>query len=65
MSDFYWCLTHGTVERGSVCRAANRLGPYATAEEARRWSERVEDRNETWKAEDERWHGDGDEDSDD
>ena len=25
---WYYCLTHGRVERGMVCRAADRMGPY-------------------------------------
>jgi hypothetical protein len=57
MGDYYWCMQHGTVEEGNVCRAATRLGPYETPEAARRWRERVEDRNEAWEAEDERWEG--------
>jgi hypothetical protein len=57
MADYYYCLTHHEVERGARCRADNRLGPYATEDEARRWRERHEGREETWEAEDERWHG--------
>jgi hypothetical protein len=57
MATFYFCLTHREVERGASCRAENRLGPYDTAEEALRWRERHEGREETWEAEDERWHG--------
>jgi hypothetical protein len=57
MVTYYWCLTHDDVETRDVCRAANRLGPYASVEEARRWSERVEEREEVWDAEDERWRG--------
>jgi len=64
MGNYYWCFTHQTVEEGPVCRAANRLGPYDSPEAARNWSERVEDRNEAWQAEDERW-SDDDEDEDD
>lgn len=62
MSKFYWCLTHQTVEQGDACRAADRLGPYESAEAARRWSERLEDREEAWEAEDRRWHGEPDDD---
>lgn len=60
MSGFYWCLTHSKVEQGTLCRATNRLGPYASADEARAWRDRVETRDETWEAEDERWHGEDD-----
>lgn len=62
MSQFYWCLTHGQVEAGATCRAADRLGPYASPETARGWRERVEERDESWQAEDERWNGSNDED---
>lgn len=58
MTRFYWCLTHGKVEQGTVCRAADRLGPYETPEAARAWRDRLEGREDTWEAEDERWHGD-------
>lgn len=64
MARYYWCLTHGQVEEGKMCRATNRLGPYDTAEQARSWSERVETREETWQAEDERWNDEDDEDDD-
>lgn len=33
-------------------KAVDRLGPYATREEAERALERVEERNEQWEAED-------------
>lgn len=64
MTRFYWCLTHERVEEGATCRALDRLGPYPSAEAARGWRDTVEDRDETWQAEDERWHGTDDEDED-
>ena len=61
MGEFYWCLTHDQVEEGTAkCRAADRLGPYDSAAAARAWKERADARNEAWKAEDERWHGERD-----
>ena len=60
MGQYYWCLTHEQVEEGTVCRAANRLGPYASSQAARDWRQRVEDRDERWEAEDQRWHGEPD-----
>jgi len=57
--EWYWCLQHGTAERREGCRAADRLGPYASAEEAARWRERVDARNERWEDADERWSGEG------
>lgn len=66
MSEYYWCLTHERVEQGSLCKAANRLGPYDSEHAARDWRDRVEGRNEVWQAEDKRWGGeDGQDDEDD
>jgi hypothetical protein len=50
MSDgeYWFCLTHHKVEGTDGCRNADRLGPYATAEEASRALEKVEARNEEW-----------------
>jgi hypothetical protein len=53
---FYWCVKHSRVESGdSVCPGRERLGPYATGSEAQQALQRVQDRNEAWEAEDERW----------
>lgn len=60
MTEYWWCLTHGEVEQGRVCRADDRLGPYATPEEARAWRERHESREERWEDEDRRWRGEED-----
>ena len=65
MSRYFWCLTHEQVEEGTTCRAADRLGPYDTPAAARAWRERVEHRQETWEAEDERWKDEEDDDWDD
>jgi hypothetical protein len=56
---YYWCLSHHRVEtEDDKCPAANRLGPYNSAEEAEHALDRVRERNETWDAEDARWEGD-------
>jgi hypothetical protein len=58
---WFWCLSHQQVEPSGRCRAADRMGPYATPEEARAWQERLEQRADDWEAkedwerEDERW----------
>jgi hypothetical protein len=58
-TQWYWCLQHERPEpEGEQCRAADRLGPYPSREEAIHWQERVEARNEQWKEDDERWEGD-------
>lgn len=46
--EFWFCLKHHTVEGRDGCRNADRLGPYATAAEASRALEKVEERNESW-----------------
>lgn len=49
---WYWCFRHTAVERGPGCPNTDRMGPYASEEEARNWRERVLARNEAWDAED-------------
>ncbi len=56
--DRYWfCLKHHTVEGAEGCKAADRLGPYASAEEASRALEKVAERNEAWDT-DPAWNDD-------
>ena len=57
MPEYWWCLTHGRVEQGAVCKADDRLGPYASEEAARNWRQRRDAREETWEEQDKRWHG--------
>ena len=55
MSEQYWfCLTHHTVEGTAGCKAADRLGPYDSPDEAERALSKVQERNEAWD-EDPRW----------
>lgn len=55
---YYWCLKHHRVETDETkCASVNRLGPYATSEEAEHALERVAERNAEWDAEDARWNG--------
>jgi len=49
---WWYCLRHKTVERNGVCPGKDRLGPYATREEAERALETVRRRNEEWDAQD-------------
>ena len=60
MADEYWfCLVHHEVEeRGSGCPAKDRLGPYASREEASRALEKVQERNREWD-EDPEWKDGG------
>lgn len=50
MSDeqWYWSLKDHRVVRGDEVRAADRLGPYATREEAANALKGVGQRNEAW-----------------
>jgi hypothetical protein len=54
---YYYCLKHHEVEGAEGCPAADRLGPYATREEAARALEIVKERNEAWDN-DPRWNDD-------
>ncbi|AUG76937.1 hypothetical protein CFP65_2079 [Kitasatospora sp. MMS16-BH015] len=55
--EWYWCLKHAKVEEGPECAAKDRLGPYATREEAARALDTAAERNEEWREEDSRWNG--------
>ena len=49
MAEEYWfCLKHQAVEGAEGCRSQDRLGPYATADEASRALDKVAERNENW-----------------
>lgn len=62
-SEHWYCLKHKTVEGADGCRDVDRIGPYASAEEASRALEKVAERNEAWdndpKWNDEPGEGDG------
>ncbi|GAB6987946.1 hypothetical protein [Nocardioides pyridinolyticus] len=49
MSDFWFCVKHHRVEQGEgICPSIDRLGPYATREEAEGALAKAEQRNEEW-----------------
>jgi hypothetical protein len=53
MSDdqrWWYCLRHHTVEPEAGCPGKDRLGPYATREEAEHALDTVRRRNEEWDA---------------
>lgn len=55
-SGYYWCTKHNRVESGDgMCRARHRLGPFDSPAEAEGALEKVQQRNETWDAQDEDW----------
>ncbi|MCC4322330.1 hypothetical protein [Streptomyces malaysiensis] len=55
--EWYYCIKHQKVEEGPECRAADRLGPYASPGEAARAMETARERNEEWRN-DPRWRDD-------
>lgn len=59
-NEYYFCLKHMAVEPWDGCRSDNRLGPYATRQEAEAALARVEARNEAWDN-DPKWNDDIDE----
>lgn len=48
MADWYFCLNHMAVEPEEGCANKDRMGPYATEEEASRALEIAAARNEAW-----------------
>ena len=56
--EYWFCLKHHTVEGEEGCKSADRLGPYATADEASRALDKVQERNENWDN-DPDWNDDG------
>jgi hypothetical protein len=59
MSDgeWYFCLKHLRTEQGAGCANVERLGPYASREEADRALQTAAERNEKWDS-DPRWRDD-------
>ena len=45
---WFYCLKHHQVEGEVGCQAKDRLGPYATREEAENALEKVKERNASW-----------------
>ena len=46
---WYWCLTHKAVEPYEACKSIDRLGPYATREDAGAALATVTRRNDEWE----------------
>ncbi|MDT0264846.1 hypothetical protein RM844_00925 [Streptomyces sp. DSM 44915] len=57
--EWYYCLKHGKVEEGPECPAKDRLGPYASREEAARAIETARERDDQWR-QDPRWNDEPD-----
>ncbi|MFT3875752.1 MAG: hypothetical protein QM708_04925 [Propioniciclava sp.] len=45
---WYYCLVHKAVEPYEACRAAQRLGPYPTREDAAEALANAQARNDAW-----------------
>lgn len=58
MSEQFWyCVKHKRVEdESNICPPIDRLGPYASREEAERALATAEERNEAWDEEDREWN---------
>jgi hypothetical protein len=54
---WYWCLTHGRIEGAEGCPNIERMGPYATREQAATALDRAHENTERWDADDARWGG--------
>ena len=55
--EYYYCLKHHAVEGKDGCRAADRMGPYASAEEASHALETAAERTKEWDT-DPAWNDD-------
>jgi len=53
--EWWWCLKHHRVEPKLGCADTERLGPFATYDEAAHALETVQERNARYDAEDEAW----------
>ncbi|KJK56537.1 hypothetical protein UK12_22000 [Saccharothrix sp. ST-888] len=52
--EWFYCIKHAKVEEGPDCPAKDRLGPYASREEAAHALETAAERNREWQT-DPRW----------
>jgi hypothetical protein len=59
-SRWYWCLRHERPETEGECPNDLRMGPYESPEEAARYKDRAEARNERWDEDDKAWRGEDD-----
>ena len=53
--EFWWCLTHARVEEGPGCPNMERMGPYASREQAETAIDRAKARTEAEDAKDKAW----------
>ena len=58
VEEWYYCVSHDAVEPAVGCPAKDRLGPYATREDAQQALETAQRNTEEWDEADEAWEGD-------
>ena len=56
-NQWWYCLKHNAVEQGGGCGNTERLGPYASSEEASRALQKAAERTEEWDN-DPKWNDD-------
>ncbi len=49
--EWFYCVKHGAVEQGPQCPSRNRMGPYASREQAQHAMSTVAERNQEWDRE--------------
>lgn len=57
-SGYYYNISTGQVEKGLVSSWSDRMGPYATQEDAAAALEKARDRSEAWDEADRKWEND-------
>jgi hypothetical protein len=57
MTEYWYCLKHGTVETENLCPGAERMGPYPTREQAENALELARQKTEEWDR-DPKWRDD-------
>ena len=55
---YYYNISTGQVEKGLVSSWSDRMGPYATQEDAAAALEKARDRSEAWDEADRKWEND-------
>ena len=55
---YYYNVSTGQVEKGLVSSWSDRMGPYATQEDAAAALEKARDRSEAWDEADRKWEND-------
>jgi hypothetical protein len=55
---YWYCLDHHRAELFEDCKSHNRMGPYASMDEASRALQTAREREEKYDAEDAAWNGD-------